>query len=270
MEARQHRRDDECDRRNLQQRVRQVLKIGEEKRQIAKYISKQHLKNFKRDTLQTLQDLGALRSKKEYSMGTHFIPQLYNQAELEMAETNTRTQIVEQSLRSSLAIRANKHKNAILTEMQRREDLKNEKIRKEEEAKKAKERRQERRKCLKEQKRINEIQDVLITNVIPVAEQRDFSIQIPIFDIRDYNAEAPNGIYTYGGFLGELIVSLFCLQTNALQKPENIGFKIEADMIDSFLRDFFVDGFNPGTAYLRVTSESCEVDEHDSIEKKSD
>ena len=76
-------------------------------------------------------------------MGTHFVPQLYNQAELEMNETNLRTQIVEQSLRSSLAIRANKHKNAILTEMQRREDLKNEKIRKEEEAKKAKERRQD-------------------------------------------------------------------------------------------------------------------------------
>ena len=51
MEARQQRRDDECDRRNLQQRVRQVLKVGQEKREIAKYISKQHLRNFKRDTL---------------------------------------------------------------------------------------------------------------------------------------------------------------------------------------------------------------------------
>ena len=157
MEARQQRRDDECDRRNLQQRVRQVLKVGQEKREIAKYISKQHLRNFKRDTLQTLADLGVLRSRKEYSMGTHFVPQLYNQAELEMTESNQRTQIVEQSLQNSLAIRANKHKNAILAELQRREDLKNEKIRKEEEAKKAKERRQERRKCLKEQKRINEI-----------------------------------------------------------------------------------------------------------------
>ena len=103
-----------------------------------------------------------------------------------------------------------------------------------------------------------------------MAEQRDFTIQIPIFDIRDYNSEAPAGIYTYGGFLGELIVSLFCLQTNVLSKPENVGFKIEADMIESFLRDFFVDGFNPGTAYLRVTAEACDVDENDSIEQKSE
>ena len=150
MEARQQRRDDECDRRNLQQRVRQVLQIGIEKREIAKNISKQYLSTFKRDTLKQVVDLGVLRSRKEFSMGTHFTPLLYTQAELELEESKDRTAVVSDSLMTGLAQRAIKHKKAIEAELQRREDVKNEKLRQDEEAKKAKERRQERRKCLKE------------------------------------------------------------------------------------------------------------------------
>ena len=51
VEARQGRRNDEIDRRNLQQRVHQVLTDGNEKRDIARTMSKQFLKFFKRDTL---------------------------------------------------------------------------------------------------------------------------------------------------------------------------------------------------------------------------
>jgi hypothetical protein len=45
------RRDDEGDRRGLQQRVRQVLSIGSEKREMSKNITKQFLQYFKRDTM---------------------------------------------------------------------------------------------------------------------------------------------------------------------------------------------------------------------------
>ena len=51
--------------------------------------------------------------------------------------------------------------------------------------------------------------------------------------------------------------------------PENAGFKIESEQVESFLRDFFVDGLNPGIAYLRVTAESCEVDEDADIKTKA-
>ena len=77
VEARQDRHNDEIDRRNLQQRVNHVLQDGREKRQIAQVMSKQYLKFFKRDTLQQLVDIGLLRSKKSFSMGSHFVPALY-------------------------------------------------------------------------------------------------------------------------------------------------------------------------------------------------
>lgn len=41
-------------------------------------MSKQYLRFFKRDTLTQLRDIGLLRSKKDYSMGTLFVPALYN------------------------------------------------------------------------------------------------------------------------------------------------------------------------------------------------
>ena len=77
VEARQNRRNDETDRRNLQNNVNKTLTDAKEKRSIARTMSKQFMKYFKRDTLQQLKDLGLLRSKKTYSMGTHMIPAIY-------------------------------------------------------------------------------------------------------------------------------------------------------------------------------------------------
>ena len=78
MEARQVRRNEESDRRALQQRVNGVLSNAREQRSIAKNIAKQYLKFFKRDTLSQLRDIGLLRDKKTYSLGTHYVPHLYN------------------------------------------------------------------------------------------------------------------------------------------------------------------------------------------------
>ncbi len=83
-------------------------------------------------------------------MGTHFVPALYQQIKLEMIQDKDRNQVIEDTLQRGLVNRALAHKKAIHAEMQRREDLKNEKRRAEEEAARAKERRRERRKCLKE------------------------------------------------------------------------------------------------------------------------
>jgi len=98
VEARQQRRNDEIERRNLQQRVHQVLTDGKEKREIASNMSKQFLKYFKRDTLTQLKDMGLLRGRKEYSMGTHFVPALYQQIKLEMIEDDDRNKLIEKTL----------------------------------------------------------------------------------------------------------------------------------------------------------------------------
>lgn len=87
-----------------------------------------------------------------------------------MIEDNDRNKVIEDTLQSGMTKRAINHKKAIQAEMQRREDLKNEKRMQEEEAARAKERRRERRMCLKEQKRIQGLSEVLMLTVIPSTE----------------------------------------------------------------------------------------------------
>ena len=90
-------------------------------------------------------------------MGSHFVPALYDQIKLDVLEEKEKQQVIQETLQSCMQDRATKHKAAIKAEMQRREDLKNEKRLAEEAAARAKERRRERRMCLKEQKRILEL-----------------------------------------------------------------------------------------------------------------
>ena len=56
-----------------------TLSYEKEKRHIRSSISKQFVKFLKRDTLKVLVSAGLLRSKKEYSMGTHFLEPLIQQ-----------------------------------------------------------------------------------------------------------------------------------------------------------------------------------------------
>ena len=259
VEARQNRHNDEIDRRNLQQRVNQVIQEGREKRELATVMSKQYLRFFKRDTLQQLKDIGLLRSKKEYSMGSHFVPALYNQIKLEMIEEEDKQKLIEETVQSGLGDRARKHKRAIQAEMQRREDIKNEKLRQEAEAKRAKERRQERRMCLREQKRIQELADTLQLAVIPQAELRDFSgaATCPVYDVRDYKLaiEGGPGIFAFGGLIGEVMISLSAFYETMITRMEMPSFEIRRDQILKFLEDLLFDGFSPEVCYIRVTDD---------------
>ncbi len=66
--------------------------------------------------------------------------------------------------------------------------------------------------CLKEQKRIQELSEVLMLTVVPASEQKEYTMAVPIYDVRtEFDAAAPAGIYTFGGFIGELMITLSAL-----------------------------------------------------------
>ena len=145
------------------------------------------------------------------------------------------------------------HKKAIQAEMQRREEVKNEKRRAEEEAARAKERRRERRKCLKEQKRIQELSEVLMLTVVPGCEQKEYTVSLPIHDVRDYNPENPVGIYTFGGFAGELMLSLQSMVDCLRRTEDNIGFELKADQVMKFMEELMNEGYPLGVCHLKIT-----------------
>ena len=61
LEENRSRKSDEVDRRNSQMRLTKGIMQATEKKVIARLFSKQFLSRFKRDTMDTLIDLGALR-----------------------------------------------------------------------------------------------------------------------------------------------------------------------------------------------------------------
>ena len=84
LEEARSRKNDEIDRRNLQQRTSKNNNVGAEKKLIARLFAKDFLKSFKRDTLTVMIDLGALRRPSSLSMNATYVPQLYGQIRADM------------------------------------------------------------------------------------------------------------------------------------------------------------------------------------------
>ena len=101
-------------------------------------------------------------------------------------------------------------------------------------------------------------------NVVPSSEQKEYSLAVPIYDIRDYNMEQPAGIYTFGGFIGELIITLSSLHEHLTAKGENPGFEMKSDSIMKFLEELLLDGYPQGICNLKVQAEPLNEAELDS------
>jgi hypothetical protein len=79
LEEARTRKNDEIDRRNLQQRTAKNQVINAEKKVIARQHAKRFLTFFKKDTLNILVDYGILRKPRTLSIGSVYVPQLYKQ-----------------------------------------------------------------------------------------------------------------------------------------------------------------------------------------------
>lgn len=54
--------------------------------------------------------------------------------------------------------------------------------------------------------------DLITEKIMPETPNKEYEVSIPIYDVRDYNPEAPVGIYTFGGFIGEVLLTLSALE----------------------------------------------------------
>ena len=131
-----------------------IVETAREKRQIASVFSKQFLVNFKTENLQALVDLGCLRSRRELSMETQFLPQLHTQIIQDMLGLEEEIKDITELVSDMAERKSTAHKEAIMREFKRRDEKANEGQKGRDEAVAAKTRRQERRKCMREQVRV--------------------------------------------------------------------------------------------------------------------
>lgn len=84
LEEARARKSDEVDRRNLQMRTAKNQLIAADKKVVARLFAKNFLNTFKRNTMNTLIDLGTLRRPVDLSTGASYVPQMYNQIQYDM------------------------------------------------------------------------------------------------------------------------------------------------------------------------------------------
>ena len=94
--------------------------------------------------------------------------------------------------------------------------------------------------------------------VVPACEQKEYVVSMPVhdirgYDVRGYDPEAPSGIFTFGGFIGELIIALSALNDSIMAKGENVAFEMRSDTIMKFLEDLLLEGYPQGICFLHLT-----------------
>ena len=168
------------------------------------------------------------------------------------------------------------HKKAIRNEMNRREKNKLEAIQLAEQIKRETEERKTRRANLREKLRIHKIEQILHKDIIGPAPLVEWKPHTPILDVRHYVSEipyesnvsgasgsakspthGPSGcVYLLGGMIGEMIVTLNCLQDVIRAKPDQGSFSFTQQDLENFFMQVFASdqGYPAGTVNLEFLS----------------
>lgn len=156
-------------------RIAKNQMIQTEKKIVARQFAKNFLQTFKRDTLLTMVDLGALRRPQSLSIGTIFLPQLYNQIQTDMQAYYDNQEQLDVILNDSMRVTSLTHKQSIVKELNKRQEKKKEEMRKKREEEEETRKRKEKRQAARERHRLGLLKDQILKEIIGTAEQQEFS-----------------------------------------------------------------------------------------------
>jgi len=159
LEENRARKSDEVDRRNSQMRLTKGIMQATEKKVIARLFAKNFLSKFKRDTMRTMIDLGALRRPVDLSTGATFVPQMYNQIQFDMQQYHDHQDQMDEMLNESMCSISILHKQSIVKELNKRQERKKEEMRKKRQEEDERRQRKERRAALREKKRLEDLKE---------------------------------------------------------------------------------------------------------------
>ena len=131
---------------------------------------------------------------------------------------------------------SNKHKMAIVEELNKRQERIKLENKKQKELEEAKKQRKEKRAALRERHKLNELKEKIQQEIIKVANLEDFNVKLRIYDVKD-PAASNDGIIVIGGFIGEIILTFTCLLDFILAQPQNESFQFTTESIEQFLMD---------------------------------
>jgi hypothetical protein len=219
---------------------------------IARQISKELLMMFKRSTLTSLVDEGALRRPLDFSIDTHFLPQLYGQIVFDLSNHSEHIENIDSLLSYCMRTSAKQHRDAMVKEYKRKEEKKKEELRLQREKEEAKRKRKEERAAARERFRIQQLLERVQSSIINPSSLEEYNPQIKVYDVRDPNGKK-DGVFLIGGFIGELIITFTCLLDYILANPQNQNFQFTQEGVETFLRDLLVhENFADGILTLHL------------------
>lgn len=142
-----------------------------------------------------------------------------------------------------------------MKELNKRQEAQKEALRKKKEAEEEKRRRKERRNALREKRRLQQLQECIVSNLIQTARTEEFNTRMMVYDLRDPRP-TEDGFVLIGGFVGELILTFTCLLDYILASPQNQNFVFSPEGMEAYLTDLLTNpelSFSDGICSLNLT-----------------
>lgn len=179
-------------------------------------------------------DEGTLRRPVDYSIGSTYVPGLYNQIQFDMQSYHDHQDQMDDVLNDSMSGLALLHKQSIVKELNKRQEKKKEQMRKEREEEEERRKRRQIRQAKREKKRILQLQDQILNDLIANAKQEEYNTKMKVYDVRDASTQ-DDGIILIGGIIGELCITFTCLVDYIQANPSSQSFIFTKDMIQQYL-----------------------------------
>jgi len=167
----------------------------------------------------------------------------------------------DEVLADVMSVVALRHKQAIVKELNKRQEKKKEEMKRKREEEEDRRKRKDRRNALRERKRLEQLQDQIQREIVQAARHEEFSAKLKIYDVRDPN-HVDDGVVIIGGFVGEIIITFTCLLDYILASPQNQNFFFSADAVEQYLTDLLGNeemGFPDGTCCLKLMRDVKEL-----------
>ena len=245
-----NRRKHEDDRRKLQARTQRELKRIAHEKYVCRLTSKRLLSNIRFDASIKLSDLGVFKDPSDISVHDQYLPWLFDSIQLSLLKEKSVDDMIESIFKQTVRELSRQHNEAVTVEYARREQIRQEEIRKRKETESRKQKRNElRAKRQAERERIalrNKINDELLSHGV-TAE----GITRQFLSDSDGRHTEPV-VCSPGGLIGEFVIFLSSVE-------EVMEVELSQEQVSNFLLNYLNHGLNsPAMVYSNLTSLALE------------
>ena len=250
LQAEFNRRKQEDDRRKLQARTQRELKRIAHEKYVCRLTSKRLLSNIRFDASSRLVDLGVFKDPSDTSLHDQYLPWLFDTVQHSLQKEKAVDDMIESIFKQTVRELSRQHNEAVTVEYARREQIRQEEIRKRKETETRKQKRNEQRaKRQAERERIalkNKIDDELIHHgVMTEGITRQY-----LSDSDGRHTEPV--VCSPGGLIGEFLVFLSSVE-------EVMEIELNQEQVTNFLTNYLNHGMNsPAMVYSNFTSLALE------------